>query len=522
MADFVDSDADASWGYTQNAGYDASRDTDADTGSLPEIDPAEIEFDEKIGEGSYGQVFSGKCRGKDVAIKVFKPNMFQTPEERQAVREEVRIMSKIFHPNVVLFMGACTLEGNNIMIVSEKLPTDLETLLIRERKTIPLLTRMKMAKDAALGMNWLHSSNPIFIHRDLKLSNLLVDNSYKVCVCDFGLAQTKPRDVDNLEYDPHGSPLYMAPEVFIGDYNEKCDVYSFGVVLWEIFTQRQAFEQVSDNLPAFIHAVCDEGLRPEIPEDCPGCISRLLEDCWQKDATKRPSFRRIVDMMDDIMVDITLNDRDAKKLWMTNFQGKEQVSWEDFKYALCDRLGINDPEPDNIQFKCLEAVLAEKPKDIISKDSVVNLELFGKVIAWFGPLSTLLYKVESVLSQRWFHGDLLTSEAEDRLNGQPKGTFLIRFSTSSPGCFTISSINKNKKLTHQRVTHVPGRGFTFWDTHYEDLRALIKGERKKQFFVQPCPGSRYQKLFPKKPSKKEKAPEPEGGAYIVERPAGKR
>jgi len=123
------------------------------------------------------------------------------------VREEVRIMSKIFHPNVVLFMGACTLEGNNIMIgvyrpppspanlpltsgslalawrlslslspVSEKMPTDLETLIIRERKQISLLQRMKMAKDAALGMNWLHSSNPIFIHRDLKLSNLLVCN----------------------------------------------------------------------------------------------------------------------------------------------------------------------------------------------------------------------------------------------------------------------------------------------------------------------------------------------------------
>jgi serine/threonine protein kinase len=54
------------------------------------------------------------------------------------------------------------------------MPTDLETLIIRERKQISLLQRMKMAKDAALGMNWLHSSNPIFIHRDLKLSNLLV------------------------------------------------------------------------------------------------------------------------------------------------------------------------------------------------------------------------------------------------------------------------------------------------------------------------------------------------------------
>jgi serine/threonine protein kinase len=60
-------------------------------------------------------------------------------------------------------------------IVTEKLPTDLETLMIGEnKKNLSLFQRMKMAKDAALGMNWLHSSNPIFIHRDLKLSNLLV------------------------------------------------------------------------------------------------------------------------------------------------------------------------------------------------------------------------------------------------------------------------------------------------------------------------------------------------------------
>jgi hypothetical protein len=70
-----------------------------------------------------------------VVCTVFKPNMFQTAEERQAVREEVRIMSKIFHPNVVLFMGACTLEGNNIMIgMLQLLLCDL-LLYIKSRPT---------------------------------------------------------------------------------------------------------------------------------------------------------------------------------------------------------------------------------------------------------------------------------------------------------------------------------------------------------------------------------------------------
>ena len=209
-----------------------------------------------------------------------------------------------------------------MFVVTEKMPTDLETLIIDEKKRMSLFQRIKMAKDAALGMNWLHSSNPIFIHRDLKLSNLLVDNNYKVCVCDFGLAQMKPKDVANLEYDPHGSPLYMAPEVFVGDYNEKCDIYSFAIVLWEIYTQSQAFEDIEDDLAAFIHAVCDNGFRPEIPRDCPRRIRKLLEDCWQKDPVARPSFSAIIRRLDEILVDVSIQDPVGHSIWEDSFLGK--------------------------------------------------------------------------------------------------------------------------------------------------------------------------------------------------------
>jgi len=501
--------------------------TDTDTkmkgdSSLPEIDPSEIEFDTKIGEGSYGQVFSGTCRGKTVAIKVFKPGMFQTEEERQAIREEVRIMSKIYHPNVVLFMGACTLD-DNLMIVTEKLPTDLETLIIDERKQLSLYQRMKMSKDAALGMNWLHSSNPIFIHRDLKLSNLLVDNNYKVLVCDFGLAQMKPKDVANLGYDPHGSPLYMAPEVFVGDYNEKCDIYSFAIVLWEILTQSQAFEDIEDDLPAFIHAVCDNNFRPEIPRDCPSRIAKLLEDCWQKEPSARPSFSSIITRLDRILVDVAINDPLGRKLWEGSFLSKDDVSWDDFTVQLFAVLGTSIPEND-ISYKCLETVLASSSGDILAKSKIVNITRFGQVCSWFGPLeqkgrtSILFDNLTSTLKEKWFHGDLTQQEAEDRLSDQTKGTFLIRFSASAPGCFTISHINKSKQLCHQRVTHVPGKGFYFWEDRYDSLRDLIKDQRKKQYFVSPCPGSSYQKLFPKKKSLRKGAPPVDGGAYMVQKP----
>ncbi len=77
-------------------------------------------------------------------------------------------------------MGACTIPGN-FFIVSEFLPHgDVEKMLRDQNIKLGLYTRMKMAKDAALGMNWLHCSNPIFIHRDLKSSNLLIDEHGRV------------------------------------------------------------------------------------------------------------------------------------------------------------------------------------------------------------------------------------------------------------------------------------------------------------------------------------------------------
>mmetsp|Transcript_28558 Transcript_28558/g.71798 ORF Transcript_28558/g.71798 Transcript_28558/m.71798 type:complete len:494 (-) Transcript_28558:138-1619(-) len=485
--------------------------------NVPEIDPAEIEFDRKIGEGSYGYVYAGRCRGKDVAIKVFKHKKDLPEAELEAFREEVKIMSKIYHPNVVLFMGACTL-GKELMIVTELLPTDLETLLVKsENNNFSSYEKIKMAKDAALGMNWLHCSNPVFIHRDLKLSNLLVDNNKKVCVCDFGLAQMKPRDVRSLEYDPHGSPLYMAPEVFVGDYNEKCDVYSFGIVLWEIYTQKQAFADLSDDLPSFIRAVCHNGFRPEIPPDTPPSISQLLQKCWAKDPEERPSFAEIINLLDSIMVDVAINDEAGRQLWKHNFLGKEEVTWDDFKKVIYRYASKTDNKVTDIKLKCLEVLLTEQSKKLMGNKNVVNLEKFGKLLAWFGPLvppkgsnvTPMLSKVHTILRSEWFHGDINNQEAEDRLNGQKYGCFLIRFS-SVAGCFTISSQSKEKRVIHQRIAHVPGEGFHFWNKKYETLQDLIDKEKTKFKFKTPCPGSKYQYLF----NTEKKQPLPQHG-YVI-------
>ena len=161
---------------------------------------------------------------------------------------------------------------------------------------------------------------------------------------------------------------------------------------------------------------------------------------------------------------------------------------------------------------------AESSSEVLAKSKVVHITRFGQVCAWFGPLQSgsdstiLLLNVVNLLKEKWFHGDLSQEESEDRLNDQPKGTYLIRFSSSSPGCFTISHMSKTKLVCHQRVTHTPGKGFFFREGQYDTLRDLIRDQRKKHYFITPCPGSVFQKLFPKKDKKG--APEPAGGAYL--------
>lgn len=128
--------------------------------------------------------------------------------------------------DILIPSRACTSLPGQLMICTELMSSNLEALLLNPHTKLALLPRMKMARDAALGILWLHSSNPVFIHRDLKVShhkeyhflndgvnlfifalqtsNLLVDSNMTVKVCDFGLSQIKLRGV-NLKDGQEGA-----------------------------------------------------------------------------------------------------------------------------------------------------------------------------------------------------------------------------------------------------------------------------------------------------------------------------
>eukprot|EP01112_Ceratiomyxa_fruticulosa_P009984 TRINITY_DN2620_c0_g1_i2.p1 TRINITY_DN2620_c0_g1~~TRINITY_DN2620_c0_g1_i2.p1 ORF type:complete len:609 (+),score=149.68 TRINITY_DN2620_c0_g1_i2:208-2034(+) len=430
----------------------------------PEIPPGEIIFDkvkDYLGGGAYGKVYRGVCRGKNVAIKV--PLRQQMSEsELQAIRHEVDIMRNIFHPNVVLFLGACTQPGN-VMIATELMRTDMEQFIHNnpDFSKQPLNQKMKMAKDAALGLNWLHGICHI-IHRDLKPANLLIDKNMNVKVGDFGFSETLKAG-RSLLHDlkgPKGTALYMAPEVMKQEgFNEKADVYSFGLILFELLTGEDLFPEY-DDLDPFFHAICIDHERPAPPKDTLPSLVKLMTACWQPDPNSRPSFKEVVYSLDEILVDCSISDEEGRRFWKTHFLVprstlQEEVPYKDFiqKLSLC--------AGEELSRDIVERLRPLFATTVSKGEQVVAMERFDLLLKWFGNFLKaphaihVLNEIAELQKKLWFHGDISKDESEKRLRGRPDNTFLVRLSLNDPANtpFTISKVTGGKPA-HKRVTHL--------------------------------------------------------------------
>lgn len=256
-----------------------------------EIPWEEITLGERIGLGSYGEVYRGDWHGTEVAVKKFLDQDI-SGDALEEFRSEVRIMKRLRHPNVVLFMGAVT-RAPNLSIVTEFLPRgSLYRLIHRPNSQLDERKRLRMALDVARGMNYLHTSTPVIVHRDLKSPNLLVDKNWVVKVCDFGLSRMKHNTFLSSK-STAGTAEWMAPEVLRNEpSNEKCDVFSFGVILWELATLQQPWGGM--NPMQVVGAVGFQHRRLDIPNDMDPVIAGIIMKCWHNDPKMRPSFAEIM------------------------------------------------------------------------------------------------------------------------------------------------------------------------------------------------------------------------------------
>jgi len=269
---------------------------------------ADIVIGERIGRGNFGEVFKGYWHGTVVAVKKTKIPSVATKEELADFLEdfdrEAEIMRTVRHPNVLQFLGICKLGSDQeICIITEFMPKgSLHKTLHNSQCDLDWQLRLQMALDVSRGMNYLHKSNPVIIHRDLKSHNLLLDEYFKVKICDFGLAKLINAQ-SSAEMTSCGTPAWTAPEVLRNErYTESADIFSFGIVMWELVTR----EEPHHGVPPFqiVFAVGTQGIRPTIPSSCPPDIATLIEECWAEAPEDRPNFGEIMKRLESMSVSL--------------------------------------------------------------------------------------------------------------------------------------------------------------------------------------------------------------------------
>ena len=258
-----------------------------------EIDPRDIAFHEKIASGAFGDLFKGVYCGQEVAIKVLR-GVQNNSAQYQEFLQEVAIMRKVRHRNVVQFIGACT-QKPHLCIIFEFMRGGSVYDFMRRQGQLRIAVVLRVAVEVCRGMDYLHKRK--IVHRDLKAANLLLDEHGTVKIADFGVARVL--DGAGVMTAETGTYRWMAPEVIEHrPYNQKADVFSFGVVLWELLTGLVPYNDMTP-LQAAV-GVVQKGLRPPIPQTCPPPLADIMRLCWQRDPAVRPSFEALKSKLEDL------------------------------------------------------------------------------------------------------------------------------------------------------------------------------------------------------------------------------
>ncbi|KAJ4729067.1 putative Protein kinase [Melia azedarach] len=269
-----------------------------------EIDPRELDFSNSF-EITKGTFRIASWRGIQVAVKTLGEEVFTDENKVKAFRDELALLQKIRHPNVVQFLGAVT-QSSPMIIVTEYLPKgDLRAYLKQKGALKPSLA-VKFALDIARGMNYLHEHRPeAIIHRDLEPSNILRDDSGHLKVADFGVSKmlkvAKTVKEDRPVMCQETSWRYVAPEVFKNEeYDTKVDVFSFALILQEMIEGSPPFPMMQENeVPKAYVANQRPPFRASTKHYSYG-LRELIEECWSEEPFRRPTFRQIILRLDNI------------------------------------------------------------------------------------------------------------------------------------------------------------------------------------------------------------------------------
>lgn len=252
--------------------------------TLSDIDLKDLELGPKFNQGGYSVIQTGTFKHSSVVIKkIFDPVV--TDELMEEFENEVEMLAKLRHPNIVLMMGHC-LNPPNLLIVFEKLERgSLYEILHKSKEKLDKSYKNRIAIQITEAINYQHHSK--ICHRDQKSHNVLLDEYYNARLCDFGIA----RYFDRLNKGPQqfiGTPTYMSPEQLQQKaYDEKVDIFALGTLLWELFSNEVPY----DGLEAYdvkTRVIAGDELpkKAGIPEK----VFSLIQKCRSNDPNKRPTI----------------------------------------------------------------------------------------------------------------------------------------------------------------------------------------------------------------------------------------
>lgn len=262
-----------------------------------DIQKATQNFTTILGQGSFGPVYKAAMpAGGVVAVKVLATDSKQGEKE---FFTEVTLLGRLHHRNLVNLVGYCVDKGHRMLIYEFMSNGSLANLLYSEEYSLSWEDRVQIALDISHGVEYLHDGAvPPVIHRDLKTANILLDQSMRAKVADFGLSKEEVYDGRNSGLKgTYGyiDPMYISTSKF----TTNSDIYSFGIILFELITAIHPHQNLMEyvNLAAMSSDGVDEILDKKLVGTCSveqvRSLAAIAHKCIHRTPRKRPSMGEI-------------------------------------------------------------------------------------------------------------------------------------------------------------------------------------------------------------------------------------
>ncbi|KAE8661543.1 putative receptor-like protein kinase [Hibiscus syriacus] len=278
--------------------------------SYKETKKATEKFNTVIGHGGFGTVYRAQfCDGSVIAVKQMDRVSEQAEDE---FCREIELLARLHHRHLVSLRGFC-IEKRKRFLMYEYMPNGSLKDHLHSPGQTPLSwqTRIQIAIDVANALEYLHFyCNPPLCHRDIKSSNILLDENFVAKVADFGLAHaSKDGSIcfEPVNTDIRGTPGYMDPEyVLTHELTDKSDVYSYGVLLLEIVSARRAVHdgknlvessQILMASESRLQDLVDPQIKDSFDLDQLHTVVTIVRWCTQREGRARPSIKQVLRLL---------------------------------------------------------------------------------------------------------------------------------------------------------------------------------------------------------------------------------